>query len=227
MPKVSNNRTGTEAGPSTPPSTPELIPASPLLNGGGQSETVTAANVFDDLEKARAREETEVSYSQRQISHIVVKRPEPHWFVRLKPDWGIEVIIHEDRENSGMIYYVWPELEEEMGRFARRVLLRQGVTTTGTYFLWPLKLPSKTGETNLYNSTAMLCADRCSSEPLDQFYAIRSNKQSGGYETERATKTHPEPKWLDLSVTEILKLAFGDRVILNTDHPVLRRLREG
>jgi hypothetical protein len=188
---------------------------------------LTAANVFDDLEKARAREETEVSYSQRQISHIVVKRPDPHWFVRLHPNWEFEVIIHEDRETQGLPYYVYPELEEEIGRFGRRTELRWGVTTTRTYFLWPLKLPGKTGETNLWNNTAISCAERCSSPPLTQYYAIRSNRQSGGYETIMATKPHAEPVWLDLSVTEILKLGFGDRVILDVNHPIMRRLREG
>jgi hypothetical protein len=209
------------------PDQPKLVPAPPRPKAEDQGNGLTPANVFDDLERARAKEETEVSYSERQISHIVVKRPDPHWFVRIHPTWEFEVIVHEHRENQGLIYYVLPDLEEEIGRFGRRTELRWGVTTTGTYFLWPLKLPGKTGDTNLWNSTAITCAARCAEPPDTQYYAIRSNRQSGGYELVKATKEHAEPVWLDLSVSDLLKLGFGDRVILDINHPILRRLREG
>jgi hypothetical protein len=223
---ITGNGTSSPQTPETPPEERKLVPA-PRNGEAEHLESPTATNVFDNLEKARARAETEVFYSQRQISHIVVKRPDPHWFVRLHPDWEFDVIIYEDRENQGLVYYVWPELEEEIGRFGRRTELRLGVTTTGTYFLWPLKLPGKTGDTNLWNSTAMTCAKRCCEPPATQYYAIRSNRESGGYETIPSTKPHTEPEWLDLPVSEILKLGFGDRVILDTNHPIMRRLREG
>jgi hypothetical protein len=90
-----------------------------------------------------------------------------------------------------------------------------------------LKLPSKNGDTNLWNSTAITCATRCCEPPPTQFYAIRSNRQSGGYETILAAKPHAEPVWLDLPINEILKLGFQDRVILDANHPILRRLRDG
>jgi hypothetical protein len=227
--KTTGNGASSPQTPETPAEERELIPAPPKGRDGNADHTegLTAANVFDNLEKARAREESEVSYNQRQISHIAVKRPDPHWFVRLHPDWEFDVIVYEDRENQGLVYYVWPELEEEIGRFGRRTELRFGVTTTGTYFLWPLKLPGKTGDTNLWNSTALICAKRCCEPPFTQYYAIRSNRQSGGYETILAARSHVEPIWLDLPVNEILKLGFNDRVILDTNHPIMRRLREG
>jgi hypothetical protein len=134
--KTTGNGSTSPQTPETLPPERELIPAPKVKDENAKhTENLTVTNVFDNLDKARAREETEVSYSRRQISHIVVKRPDPHWFVRLHPDWEFDVIVYEDRENQGLVYYVWPELEEEIGRFGRRTELRFGVTTTGTYFL--------------------------------------------------------------------------------------------
>jgi hypothetical protein len=58
-----------------------------------------------------------------------------------------------------------------------------------------------------------------------QWISVPSNQQAGGYEALVAEKTHPEPEWPDLTLNEVLKLAFGDRLILDVDHPVLRKLR--
>jgi hypothetical protein len=40
-----------------------------------------------------------------------------------------------------------------------------------------------------------------------------------------AEGTLPDPVWPDLTLSEILAIAFKDRIIDHADHPVLRRLR--
>ena len=46
----------------------------------------------------------------------------------------------------------------------------------------------------------------------------------GAYHVHTST-TIPDPKWPDLSMHQILTIAFRDRFIETVDHPVLKRLR--
>ena len=54
---------------------------------------------------------------------------------------------------------------------------------------------------------------------------MTANMSLGAYEIFEATGDLPEPTWPELSVAEILKIAFRDRIVDNGDHPVVQRLR--
>ena len=45
----------------------------------------------------------------------------------------------------------------------------------------------------------------------------------GAYEMVEATGQLSEPEWADVPFREILKVAFRDRIVDRTDHPVLQR----
>ena len=60
-----------------------------------------------------------------------------------------------------------------------------------------------------------------------QWIRVAANMSLGGYETFIATGDLPEPEWPDKTMQEIMDIAFKDRYISSTDHPVVRRLRGG
>jgi len=52
---------------------------------------------------------------------------------------------------------------------------------------------------------------------------VRANMSLGAYEMFEATGQLSEPEWSDFPFGEILRVAFRDRIMDRTDHPVLQR----
>ena len=104
-----------------------------------------------------------------------------------------------------------------------RQLLITSITKQGRLFLWPLKLPSTDGKSNVWNETAMEAARRASSS----WVRIAADMAFGTYRVWEAKTVLDKPKWPSLAFKEILKIAFQERRISSLDHPVIKRLREG
>ena len=52
-----------------------------------------------------------------------------------------------------------------------------------------------------------------------------ANMPAGTYDVLEAAGQFPEPVWPEVSLQQLLEIAFKGRVIDTMDHPVLRRLR--
>jgi hypothetical protein len=195
--------------------------------GNGQTPPpLTSENVFDNLEQARYKGTPSGPVGKKVLTFIPVKKPEPHWFIRVHPTLREELLIYEDRDERET-YYVANYLEDELERFGRPALLALGITTQATLFVWPLYLLGKFSGGNSLSRQWTDSARKAAAIAERQWISVRSNRQAGGCEPLVAEKAHPEPEWPDIDKTQMLKLAFGDRCILEADHPVLRKLREG
>ncbi len=194
--------------------------------GNGQALPLTPETVFDNLEAARYKGTPSGPVGKKVLTFISVKKPEAHWFIRIHPTLREELLIFEDRDERET-YYVANYLEDELERFGRPALLVLGITTQAALFVWPLYLPGKFNGGNSLSRQWNDSARKAAMIAEKQWIAVRSNRQAGGYEPLVAEKAHPEPEWPVIDKTQMLKLAFGDRCILETDHPVLRKLREG
>jgi hypothetical protein len=60
---------------------------------------------------------------------------------------------------------------------------------------------------------------------MTRWVRAKANKNLGAYEISVAESIMVEPQWPDLPFSEILRLAFRDRLIDRLDHSVLKRLR--
>jgi hypothetical protein len=58
-----------------------------------------------------------------------------------------------------------------------------------------------------------------------QWVRVVANMSLGGYEVFTASGELGAPAWPDLRFKELLRIAFKDRYISDSSHPVLRRLR--
>jgi hypothetical protein len=194
--------------------------------GNGSQPVLTPENVFDDLEAARYVPSDSGPARRKLLTFLPVKKPEPHWFCRVHPRLRFQALLYEDRDERE-VFYVVPALEETLERFGQPSLLLLATTTQATPFIWPIKLPGPfRGGNDLsrrWNNSARKSAEVAET----QWVAIRSNTQAGGYDVIVAEKAHAEPEWPDLTVQEMLKLGFGDRVITDVNHPALRKLRGG
>jgi hypothetical protein len=163
---------------------------------------------------------------KKVLTFIAVKKPEPHWFVRVHPTLRFEALLYEDQEERD-VYFVLPALADAVERFGKPAMLVLAITTQSTLFIWPLRLPSAHSGGNDLSRRWNDSARQAALLAEKRWVSIRSNRQAGGYEAIVAEKSHPDPEWPELTPREMLKLGFADRVILDINHPKLRQLREG
>jgi hypothetical protein len=52
---------------------------------------------------------------------------------------------------------------------------------------------------------------------------VQSDRSLSGYRVFAAEGNIPEPKWPDETIEALLEVAFRDRIIKSTDHPIVRK----
>jgi hypothetical protein len=162
---------------------------------------------------------------RKLVTTVPVCKPANEWWVRTHPDeayWLRTAVVElkDDRE----IFLVtnqalWPALASEP-TFGPRLLVT-AVSRQGVAFLWPIKLPGPDGRVSAWHRSAMEAAEQARSE----WTRVYADMSLGAYRIEVATSCTAQPRWPDLPLREVLRVAFRDNVIASWGHPVLRRLR--
>ncbi len=155
------------------------------------------------------------------LTTIPVKKPGKQQFIRVHPDEDYQfdaALLEFERET----YLVSPAMLDELAdeyRICRLVLgLARGATSP---FLWPLKLPRGDGMSNLWNDSAMQAAEAAKAT----WVRVVSDTQQGMYATKTAKGIPDEPVWPEMTMHELLEIAFRGRMIASDDHPVVQKLR--
>lgn len=102
------------------------------------------------------------------------------------------------------------------------MLLQLAISRRGTLFLWPLTLPS---EENPLGRSWHESARRAAEIAKTKWIRIAADKSLGGYRVREAEGRLSEPEWPTEALSDLLTIAFADRIIMSEDHPVVRRLR--
>jgi hypothetical protein len=182
------------------------------------------ANPFGDLSRLRMDQSYADSAGVRKVLMTVpVRRPGRQDFVRVHPEPGYRlspaaiIELKEDRET----YLVIPEIAAELpGEFSVATLFTT-INRQGVLHLWPVKLPGPDGKHNEWHRSAAEAAERATS----RWVRVTANMSLGAYEIFEAIGGIPDPEWPEISFSEILKVAFRDRVVDRLDHPLIDRLR--
>ena len=158
---------------------------------------------------------------KRKIVTVKVGKPVKMEFCRVHPDeaYRIDTAIVEDKTNRES-YLVAPALWPELPDFITLVRLCVAVNRHGTTFLWPAKLPDPNGRPMDWH-TSMLEAQELA---MKSWVRVQADMSAGSYAVFEATGNLPEPEWTDLSLSELLKLAFKTRFIDSINHPFLQEL---
>jgi hypothetical protein len=125
--------------------------------------------------------------------------------------------LKDERE----IYLLTPQVAAEIPDEIATVTLHLAITRQGVVTVWPVKLPGPDGKPNPWHQSAAEGAERAKK----RWIKLTSNMALGAYEITEATGKLGQPVWPDLSLQEILKIAFRDRIIETADHPVIQRLK--
>jgi hypothetical protein len=134
---------------------------------------------------------------------VPVRRPSAQDFVR----------VHAAPE-----YRVVPLLSTEVVyKTLFTAINRQGIV-----FLWPVRLPSVDDKPNQWWLSAREAAERA----VNTWVRMKANMSLGAYEITVAEGEMADPAWGRLeSFADLLRIAFKGRLISDTDHAVIRRLR--
>ena len=60
---------------------------------------------------------------------------------------------------------------------------------------------------------------------MTKWVRVQANMADGKYDVFEATGAIPDPEWPEMTFRDMLKIAFEDRFIDSTDHPILKQLR--
>jgi hypothetical protein len=164
----------------------------------------------------------ETAGSTKLLTSVRVGKPHRQEWVRVNPDPAYRDIfgIFESKEDR-TVYLVTPTMVETLIGEIYFATLYSGVTKTGVAFLWPVRLPGNDGRQNEWHRTAALAAE----EAMTRWVRVVANMSAGAYDIYYATSDQGEAKWPDKPFQELLRIAFRNEGIIDSDeHPVVRKL---
>jgi hypothetical protein len=154
--------------------------------------------------------------SKKVITTANVSKPTKGRFFRTSddPDCIANVYILEDK-TEGTYHLTSPEVAAVLGNLVRPTSLYLAVDRADNPFLIPVPLPSENGTRNPWHQSMLNAIEAAKKD----WVRIEADKSAGMYQTFVALGELPEPTWPDMSMDELLQLAFAGRTIDNTDNP--------
>ncbi|HRK62993.1 MAG TPA: hypothetical protein PLN53_01280 [Terricaulis sp.] len=156
------------------------------------------------------------------LTTLDVRKPKTGEFFRVNPDkaYRLELaVINVEEERA--TYLVMKDMHDDLNADLTPVLLVVAVNRSGTPFLWPLKLTKPGGRSSPWNDTARGAAQAAESA----WVRMDSDAARGQYMVRRATGNLGEPVFPSEPFSDLLRIAFADRVIDSATHPVVRQRR--
>lgn len=164
----------------------------------------------------------EMAGAHKIITTIPVRKPNRQEFFRVRDgdEWVYPTYIVDDK-STRETYIVDRSIRDYIKDDLKAVTLYVGMTREGILILIPVTLPGPDGRiyrwhTSLLNAIA---------NAKTQWTRIVSNMALGGWDCYTAEGKLPEPTYPDLSMRDILKIAFENRIIDSMEHPVVKRIK--
>ena len=190
----------------------------------------TNKNLFDDLSLLAVDQSFDELTAETQFVHIPMRKPNKQCFIRVSPQdqHRIQLAMLEldggtgDRELFIVHPTILPTVSDLPG-LSQRIVMLAVARPENTPFLWPIKTPNeKSGRKDSWGRSALEVARLA----MKSWLRVTPNMAMGSYVATVAKAEWPEPKWPELTMNEMLKLAVGEAgVITAADHPALKKLR--
>jgi hypothetical protein len=160
---------------------------------------------------------------KKLLTYVPVKsKPNNQDFVRVRPDTAYRcdlllVELKDEREHYLVTKLMADALRDEGDMYSLRLAINRQTVP----FFWAVKLPKPDGRINEWHRSNAEAAELAEHE----WVRVRANMSLRAYDIFVAEKKFPDPEWPDKPYTELLRIAFKDRIIEGPDHPVVKRLR--
>lgn len=158
---------------------------------------------------------------RKAITRVPVRKPNKTEFFRVRPgeEWRFQTMILEIKD-EGETYVLMPEVWDAIHELLRPAMLHVGIDRRNNVFLIPIPLPGEDGRRNSWHQSLAQIVEQAE----DKWIRIAANKGVGGYDAFIAEAKLPEPEWPDLSLDELMEIAFRDKIIASAEHPIIRQL---
>jgi hypothetical protein len=189
------------------------------------TDTAEESHPFDNLETIRVDHNYLATAGTSQaLTLLKVCKPRREWFFRTHPDSTYRLdtwllVLEEDSETYYVDKPLWLALQGIENGFAA-YRLRLAITRQGTLFVWPVRLPGDDGRRSSWAESAEAAATLAER----QWIRVQADRQLSGYRVTTA-RLDDAPAWPEASFSELLKLAFRQKIIASYDHTILKRLR--
>jgi hypothetical protein len=169
-----------------------------------------------------------VGSAEKLVTSYSVRKPRPYSFFRVHPgeNYRAEAYLYVDKNEEGLekeTYLLSPifaaQLDIELLSVFKATKLFLAIERHAEKpFVWPVRFPLGDSKDNEYWRTAREHAERAMTE------WIRIEAKEGSYQCYFPNGRIPEPTWTNTPFSEILRLAFKNRVIRGVDHPIIKDL---
>ena len=179
-----------------------------------------------DLDALRINPETGNLGSIRQIfTHIPVRKPTRQQFVRVHPETELPVQLLTLKD-EGENFLIAPGLRDMLYTEATVVTLYLAITPQQVLSIWPVVVPGD--PPNPWHLSAVEAA----SYAREKWIRIQADMPLGAYRVMEAIGQLPDPVWPetlgatpDEMMREAIRIAFQGKMINDTSHAVIKRLR--
>jgi hypothetical protein len=179
-----------------------------------------------DLERVRAKSNQLFDLGiATEYTVIPIRNPKPDEFFRCMPEENYSMdtnILSLKTDNEW--YLIDPDIlhQIQLESQLKVMTLYVCVTMNSTPFVTCITQPNELGQINSWHESG-----HRTMEEAKQFWVRRqADRSNGGYIITKAMNAKlPDPKWPEMTLSEIVDRAFDKFYIDNMDHPVLQRLR--
>jgi hypothetical protein len=181
---------------------------------------------FDDLDRLRVPQDYDTRAGGKKRLTITVGRPGNQTYFRIKRDWQFTTTFIEVQGERRTLYMVMPGVLDGVLEEAKltcvTMTLRLYVDRDGRIGLWPLRLSDSDSGDNSYARSAHAAAELA----ISCWIRVKADQDKRSYEVFGAVNqvAYGEPEWPQLSQSEILRMAFKDRLIDRPDHLIVQKL---
>jgi hypothetical protein len=158
---------------------------------------------------------------KRLATRVPVRKPQKTEFFRARSDesWRFQTMILELKE-EGETFLVAPAVWDTLAELLRPAMLHTAIDRRNNVFLIPVPLPGPDGRRNSWHQSL---AEVVATAETKWVRSV-ANKHVGGYDMLVAQAVLPEPEWPDVTFDELMQIAFRERLIQGSDHPVVTQL---
>lgn len=160
------------------------------------------------------------------LTTVAVRKPHNQEFVRTRSgtEWKFPALsfVEKAAGGNGDHYLVAPGLAQSLPGHLHATLYVVAISRGCAWpFLWPCRLPNADGTSNPWWDSALEVARLAET----RWVRMQSDKPTGSYIPHVAQGNLPDPTWPEVTLEQLIRLAFAERYIESPEHPVLRRLR--
>jgi len=201
-------------------------PQEPQPEEPNASDADPAPDPFDP-DSLRVTGDVNAIGAEKMLLRLAVRKPNKQEFFRVTTDPHYRLLCATLELEDGMsrdFYLVTPAALHLIDEDVRHVELLLCQNRQNVAFFWPLPMPAPDGRTNSWHASAREAASLAEAD----WIRVVANMSEGGYSVYKATGSIPDPQWPEKTMPELLKLAFKDgKLIDSEDHPVIKQLYGG